>query len=406
MGSGLLCHGNHSHHHRSHAGASEEAKQEVVQLVPKFTGQGNAVFSWDKELTAAFPADARPYEKDLHGGFSEDSETGIVYTGIPGYGLCAISRDLREWKRVGNDDRLKANIHGLCVFKHKGTTNIALAQNEDARILIVALDGTIKQELPQPEGGEFNFDEANAYYSNRPLQQAPWGKKMGMHVPTFCVTDVAYLDGKLYAVTGYSAGDFCLAAHEVDGKWRWGPFAWGGKGSTPGKFTTAHGIFAYNDSILIANRNACEVIEYTKEGKLIRFLPDIPAEALICNVARADDYFVMNALEPVRCTPAKTAAIYAHDGQNLVSTIEPGELGIPVLKHLHHVWPHYIPGATSSDIPTLHLLIHGWALGKFAVLRHEPKGTPSPPLGRWDRSGEPMPGGVLFNGERELTESE
>ena len=52
----------------------------------------------------------------------------------------------------------------------------------------------------------------------------------------------------------------------------------------------------------------------------------------------------MNALEPIQHTPAKTAPIFAHSGERLLSTIEPGELGIPVLKHLHHVWPHYVTG--------------------------------------------------------------
>ena len=35
-------------------------------------------------------------------------------------------------------------------------------------------------------------------------------------------------------------------------------------------------------------------------------LPDMPASARICNVARADNYFVMNALEPIQHTPAKS----------------------------------------------------------------------------------------------------
>ena len=81
-------------------------------------------------------------------------------------------------------------------------------------------------------------------------------------------------------------------------------------------------------------------------------------------------YFVFNALEPIRHTPARTAPIYAHSGERLLSTIEPGQLGIPVLKHLHHVWPHYVPNADGTK--TLHLLLHGWSEGKFAVLKHEP----------------------------------
>jgi len=34
--------------------------------------------AWDEELTAAFPEAALPFEKDMHGGFNEDVDTGIV----------------------------------------------------------------------------------------------------------------------------------------------------------------------------------------------------------------------------------------------------------------------------------------------------------------------------------------
>ena len=106
------------------------------------------------------------------------------------------------------------------------------------------------------------------------------------------------------------------------------------------------------------------------------------------DVARTDDYFVMNALEPIRETPAKTAAIFAHSGERLLSTIEPGDLGIPVLKHLHHVWPHYITDENGER--TLYLLIQGWSRGKFAVLRHEPEGIPSEPSGWNMNTGNPL----------------
>ena len=95
----------------------------------------------------------------------------------------------------------------------------------------------------------------------------------------------------------------------------------------------------------------------------------------------------MNALEPIRHTPAKTAPIYAHSGERLLSVIEPGDLGIPVLKHLHHTWPHYV--TTPGGGRQLYLLVHGWSAGKFAVLKHEPEGTPSEPNG-WKRTAEPL----------------
>ena len=105
-------------------------------------------------------------------GFNEDPDTGLVYTGIPGYGLCESSADLKSWRRLGTDDRLKSNIHGLVVFKHEGETLIAAAQNEAQRVLIVGLDGRVRQELTQPKGGEFDFAEANGYYSNTPTLEA------------------------------------------------------------------------------------------------------------------------------------------------------------------------------------------------------------------------------------------
>ena len=51
--------------------------------------------------------------------------------------------------------------------------------------------------------------------------------------------------------------------------------------------------------------------------------------------------------------------------------------GTQVLKHLHHVWPHYVTAADGTR--TLYLLVHGWSAGKFAVLRHEPHGDQSAP---------------------------
>ena len=350
------CHGNHSHGGSdSSSSRIERLEQQVAKLtellkeqfnVSMTSGQGKAVFSWDRVLTAAFPDGAKAYEKNMHGGFNEDSKTGIVYTGIPGFGLCTISPDLKTWSLLGSDERLKANIHGIVVFEHDGVTSIALAQNEDQRVLIVGLDGAVKQQLDMPKGGEFNFAEANAYYSKRPKQQCPW--EVGARAPhsaVFAVTDVTYLNGKLYCVTGYSDGDFVLTASlDSESNAAWGPTAWGGKGDGAAQFQTAHGVFAHDGKIFVANREAHEVLEFTEEGHLVRSLPDIPNGARICNVARAeeDDMFVFNALAPINHCPGRAASIYAHSGERLLSEIQPGELGIPVLKHLHHVWPHYV----------------------------------------------------------------
>ena len=126
----------------------------------------------------------------MHGGFNEDADTGVVYTGIPGYGLCAISPDLKQWTRLGTDSRLKANIHGLVVFKHGAVKRLALAQNDAQRVLIVDLEGNVLQELGPPVGGEFSFDEANGYYSSRPSMHDRELRRLGQHRPDFKCTDV------------------------------------------------------------------------------------------------------------------------------------------------------------------------------------------------------------------------
>ena len=329
------------------------------------SGQGEAVFSWSEELTAALPSEARKFEKDMHGGFNEDAETGNVYTGIPGAGLYRISPDLKTWTKIGGDKRLEDNIHGIVVFKEESTglTQIAVAQNNAQRVLILNLDGSVKQELNTPRGGEFDCDDPNLYYSEN--------RHKSGH---FACTDVTYLNGRLYVVTGYSKGDYVLSAEMKDGQYNWGPIAWGGKGDAPGKFRTAHGVTAYDGHIYVSNREAFKVIKFTPEGKLVEILPDIPDGSRICNVARAehDNYFVMNSLVPLGDGASgygghRTAPIYAHTGDHLIFCIDAGSLGIPVLKHIHNVWPHY--HTNEAGVRNLYLLVHGWRDGKFAVLK-------------------------------------
>ena len=66
------------HNHGSHSDDARIARleQQVADLVTKLeangvsqtTGQGDAVFSWDQELTSCFPREAAAYERHMHGG--------------------------------------------------------------------------------------------------------------------------------------------------------------------------------------------------------------------------------------------------------------------------------------------------------------------------------------------------
>ena len=113
-----------------------------------------------------------------------------------------------------------------------------------------------------------------------------------------------------------------------------------------------------------------KVLEFSKNGDLIKDFPGIPEGSRICNVGHAefDDFFTMNALEPLG--DQSTAPIYAYANDHVISTIVPGDLGIPVLRHIHQCWPHYTTDAKGNY--QLYLLVHGWNLGKFAVLKHVP----------------------------------
>lgn len=343
----------HGHDHtHPHPHPHEPASTPTGNRVKLVTGQGEFVFSWDQDLTAAFPEDARPFEPDMHGGFNEDPETGVVYTGIPGYGLCAISPDLKEWKKIGTDERLKDNIHGIVFFVHKGKKHLAVAQN-GKRVLVLTIDGTVVSDLLKPRGNEFDFAPANEFFASEDSN--------------FGVTDVTYLDGVIYAAHGYSKGDFVLTIVEQDGSWTWGKLAWGGKGNAPGQFKTAHGVYAHEDHILVANRAAGQVVKFTKDGEFVETFDDIPKKSLVCNVSYKMEHYFFNALSAIG--DQKSAPIYAHTGEELVSTIVPGDLDIPVLTNIHHVWPHVIEDQDGDK--QLYLLVHGWNKGKFAVLKME-----------------------------------
>jgi hypothetical protein len=339
------CASSNNHSHDDHGHSHDGPGGEHAKLV---TGQGDFIFSWDQELTAAFPAEAEPFEKDMHGGFNEDPETGIVYTGIPGYGLCAISADLTQWTRIGTDERLKANIHGIVFFVHKGEKHLAVAQ-EGKRVMVLDLEGNIISVINKPTGNEFDFAPANEFF--------------GSEDSNFGVTDVTYYNGTIYAAHGYSKGDFVLTIEEKDGNWSWGKLAWGGKGDNPGQFQTAHGIYAHEDHILVANRAAGQVVRFTPAGEFVETFNGIPKGSLVCNVAYKTEHYFFNALRALDSTQ-KSAPIYTHTGEELVSTIIPGELDIPILTNIHHVWPHFVDGQ-------LYLLVHGWNQGKFAVLKLE-----------------------------------
>ena len=96
---------------------------------------------------------------------------------------------------------------------------------------------------------------------------------------------------------------------------------------------------------MVANRAAGQVVKFTPGGEFIETFENIPEESLVCNVSFKDQHFFFNALKAIG--DQKSAPIYAHTGNDLVSTIIPGDLDIPVFDQ------HSSCMATSCKRPTL-----------------------------------------------------
>ena len=256
------------------------------------------------------------FESRMHGGFNEDPETGIVYTGIPGYGLCSISPDLKKWATIGTDERLKDNIHGI-VFLFTEEKYLAVAQ-EGKRVLVLTLDGKIVSEILKPTGNEFKFAEANKFFASKDSN--------------FGVTDVTYLEGTLYVAHGYSKGDYILTIEENNGTWTWGDLAWEKKETTRAVHNSAWAVYAHKNHILLltVRRDRWSSLQ---KGVYVDIFDDIPEGSLVCNLSYKSEHYFLNALQAIG--NQKSAPIYVHTSKNLTSTIVPGDLEIPDLTNIH-----------------------------------------------------------------------
>lgn len=67
--------------------------------------------------------------------------------------------------RIGDDERLKKKIHEIVFFVHERERFLALAQNNDERLLVVDMHGEVKLELANAHGTEFTLPEVIGYYT-------------------------------------------------------------------------------------------------------------------------------------------------------------------------------------------------------------------------------------------------
>jgi hypothetical protein len=294
-------------------------------MITKKSGQGDFVFTHCEDLSL-LPEGARPYEVNLHGGFSIDREgDGYLYYGVPGCGLMRIRPDLTAQEIIELPSDLKPlNFHSTAIVESDRRRRIVLPANENAQVVVMVLDGNVDYVLSRPEFEEYR-DETQP----------------------FAPTDTAAIGDTLYVADGYGA-NYISTAHLPTGKW---VDAFGGKSSdpnAPGKFGTAHGMRvvpsgSHHGHLSIADRAHARFQIFTAEGKFTRSY-GIPAGSRPCGIdfhqVNERLYALVGSLDDPE--PGRPAPIYILDAETyaVVSTIRPKEdLGIELADHIHNtVW--------------------------------------------------------------------
>lgn len=356
---GAVAHEGEHAHDGAHATASKAGEVEPPETVPapaappsargpaaaaRTTGQGAWVFRHDAERSA-LPAGAERFLPGAHGGFAVDWKgERDVYFALKGCGIIRMSADLRSKRIIEVDPFVReGNFHNTTlIYDERGGAYLALPDNERERVYITTTEGRLVKVLSHPRG--------NPYYDG-------WG--------SFVPTDVEQApDRTVHIVTGYSPGDYVVAADPFTGAWK--PLIYGGKGREHGKLGTGHGI-TWNpraNTLDISDRPHSRVESYDLEGNYQRTLT-LPEGSLPCDVDFLEETTVVGCLKgPGGATPAP---IYVLDAEGtIVSTVKPKEeLGLDLFTHVHNVTWHAVGDGEARKV---YLLAQAWNPGGFAVL--------------------------------------
>jgi hypothetical protein len=300
------------------------------------------------------PEEAKKVLVSAHGGFAVDHRPGKeeTYFALPGAGILQISSDMKTIKLLETAAPMKGvNLHNTTVWYGKeGNAYLAFPANDARQVFTTTLDGKLLYTLGAPTiEDQFAVPTVNDYFLSN-----------GNFVPT----DVEYLDGLYYVATGYSNLDFVLTARILSSnpfKITWYDLAFGGKGSGPGQFGTAHGIAVPPGTkrLDIADRPNSEVDRFTRHGQYLSTLK-LPLGSLPCDIDYVGRYAVVPALDgPDR---SKGAPIYILEDDRLISTIMPKEdLGLANFKHVHNAVLRQVGNK-------LFIIAQAWNPGDFAIL--------------------------------------
>jgi hypothetical protein len=313
------------------------------------SGQGAFKFSVRQDLSV-LPKRALPYETHLHGGFAIDARTGRgeIYYGMPGCGIVKVSADLTKQEVLRTDNRFdKINFHSTKIFSFEGKESLYLASDSDEKVVILSLDGELKEVFTRPAFAEYRKDTA-----------------------AFHPTDTVLWHDQLFIADGY--GSNYVTAIDVNKK-QWKKI-FGGKSVSleDGKFTTAHGMGLHplNQHLSICDRPNGVIKMHNIEGDYIDVFR-LPQGAYLCGInyfkKQSRWYAVIGCLQDPDIKKGRSAPIYIVDAESfeLLSIIRPkDELGVEHAVHIHNVVMHI-----HND--RLYLVCQSWNPGHYFVLQHD-----------------------------------
>jgi hypothetical protein len=291
--------------------------------------------------------------KSAHGGFAVDRRAGKgeTYFALPGAGILVISGDLQNIRLLETPPSLRdVNLHNSAIWYAEGNAYLTFPANDAGKVFTTTLDGKLVHTLNAPTTeDDFDLAAVSDYFRGK---------------GNFAPTDAAFLDGLLYITTGYSALDYVLTAriHRLNPfQAGWHDLAFGGKGTEPGQFGTAHGITVVPGTkrLEIADRPNSEIDRFSRYGHF-RGALKLPAGSWPCDIDYLENLAVVASLHgPDR---SKGAPIYLLENDGLVSTILPKEeLGLENFQHIHNAVLHRVGNK-------LYIIAQSWNPGDFAVL--------------------------------------
>ncbi len=342
-----------AHHHSASSGGGSSASRPSKPSPSAVSGNGKMKFRVFRNADI-LPAEARAVLADAHGGFAVDHRPskGETYFALPGAGIIRISANLQKVDLLPTPDEVKrANLHSTAIWcTSDGSAFLAFAANNDGKIFTTTLEGELVATLDAPtHEHEFDHPEVNEYFLGR---------------GNFAPTGVDHLEGRYYVTTGYSNLDYVLTARVASTdpfKVEWSDLVFGGKGTAPGQFGTAHAVTVPPGKrrLDIADRPNSRIERFTPHGHFREMLK-MPAGSLPCDIDYLDEYAVVACLEGP--DKKKGAPIYILERDELISTVMPKEdLGLENFIHNHNAALKKLDGR-------YYIFAQAWNPGDFAIL--------------------------------------